>query len=161
MEEKSSMKIPMNTSAKMDMDAEGKVIDQTRHRALIGSLLYLTTSRPNITFVVGVCARFQSSPEKSHMIVAKRILKYLKGSQVVGLWYPQEGGFKMIGYSDSDYAGCRVDRKSTYGTCQMLGNKLVSWFSKKQNSIATSTAEAEYIALSNRALTRIWLRRLL
>ncbi|KAK6153062.1 hypothetical protein DH2020_012701 [Rehmannia glutinosa] len=133
MEEKSSVKIPMNTSVKIDMDADGKAIDQTRYRAIIGSLLYLIASRPDITFVVGVCARFQSAPKESHMTAAKRILRYLRGFQEVGLWYPKEGGFKLIGYSDSDYAGCRVDRKSTSGTCQMLRNRLVSWFSKKQN----------------------------
>ncbi|KAK6145403.1 hypothetical protein DH2020_022223 [Rehmannia glutinosa] len=142
MEKKSSVKIPMNTSVKMDMDADGKVVDQTRYRALIGSLLYLTASRPDITFAVGVCARFQSAPKESHMTAAKRILRYLKGCQEVGLWCPKDGGFKLIGYSDSDYVGCRVDRKSTSGTCQMIGNRLVSWFSKKQNSIATSTPKA-------------------
>ncbi|KAK6148326.1 hypothetical protein DH2020_019238 [Rehmannia glutinosa] len=114
MEEKSFIKIPMNTSVKMDMNAYGKPVDQTRYRALIGSLLYLTTSRPAITFDVGVCARFQSAPKESHMTATKRILRYLKGCQEVGLWYPKEGGFKLIGYSDSDYAGCRVDRKSTW-----------------------------------------------
>ncbi|KAK6136976.1 hypothetical protein DH2020_029282 [Rehmannia glutinosa] len=159
MEEKSSVKIPMNTSVKMDMDADGKPVDQTRYRALIGSLLYLTSSRPDITFVVGVCARFQSAPKGSHMTAAKRILRYLKGCQEVGLWYPKEGGFKLIGYSDSDYAGCRVDRKSTSGTCQMLGNRLVSWFSKKQNSIATSTAEVEYIAAGICCAQVLWMRQ--
>ncbi|KAK6147692.1 hypothetical protein DH2020_018604 [Rehmannia glutinosa] len=99
----------------------------------------LTKKRPDITFAVGVCARFQSAPKERHMTAAKRILRYLKGCQEVGLWYPKEGGFKLIGYSYSDYARCRVDMKSTSGTCQMLGNRLVSWFSKKQNSIATST----------------------
>ncbi|KAK6131030.1 hypothetical protein DH2020_035228 [Rehmannia glutinosa] len=128
-EEQSLVKIPMNTSVQMDMDADGKAVDQTRYRALIGSLLYLTASRPYITFVVGVCARFQSALKESHMTAAKRILMYLKGCQEVGLWYPKEVGFKLVGYSDSDYAGCRVDRKSTSGTCQMLGNRLVSWFS--------------------------------
>ncbi|KAK6149381.1 hypothetical protein DH2020_016906 [Rehmannia glutinosa] len=122
----------MNTSVKMDMDADGKAVDQTRYRALIGSLLYLTASRPDITFAVGVCARFQSAPKESHMNAAKRILRYLKGSQEVGLWYPKEGGFKLIGYSDSDYAGCRVDRKSTSGTCQMLGNRLISGLSRSK-----------------------------
>ncbi|KAK6123589.1 hypothetical protein DH2020_042678 [Rehmannia glutinosa] len=116
-----------------------KVIDQTRYRALIGSLLYLIIARLDITFDVGVCARFQSVPKESHVTAAKRILRYLKGCQEVGLWYPKEGGFKLVGYSDSDYVGCEVDSKSTSGTCQMLGNRLVSWFSKKQNSIATST----------------------
>ncbi|KAK6146399.1 hypothetical protein DH2020_020268 [Rehmannia glutinosa] len=137
MEEKSSMKIPMNTSVKMDMDADGKPVDQTRYRALIGSLLYLTSRRTS-PFFVGVCARFHCTKRKPYDHT-KRILRYLKGCQEVGLWYPKEGGFKLIGYSHSDYAGCRVDRKSTSGTCQMLGNRLVSWFSKKQNSKATST----------------------
>ncbi|KAK6144502.1 hypothetical protein DH2020_021322 [Rehmannia glutinosa] len=159
MEEKSSVKIPMNTSLKLDMDADGKPVDQTRYKALIGSLLYLTASRPDITFVVGVCARFQSAPKESHMTAAKRILRYLKGCQEVGLWYPNEGGFKLIGYSDSDYVGCRVDRKNTSGTCQMLGNRLVSWFSKKQNSIATSTAKAEYIAAGSCCAQVLWMRQ--
>ncbi|KAK6122107.1 hypothetical protein DH2020_044148 [Rehmannia glutinosa] len=91
MEAKSSVKIPMNTSVKMDMDADGKAIDQTRYRALIGSLLYLTASRPDITFVAGVCARFYSAPKESHMTAAKRILRYLKGCQGVGIWYPKDG----------------------------------------------------------------------
>ncbi|KAK6149412.1 hypothetical protein DH2020_016937 [Rehmannia glutinosa] len=159
MEEKSSVKIPMNTSVKMDMDVDGKPVDQTRYITLIGSLLYLTASRPDITFAVGVCARFQYARKESHMIAAKRILKYLKGSQEVGLWYPKEGGFKLIGYSASDYAGCRVDRKSTSDTCQMLGNRLISWFSKKQNSIATSTAEAEYIAAGSCCAQILWTRQ--
>ncbi|KAK6149272.1 hypothetical protein DH2020_016797 [Rehmannia glutinosa] len=158
MEEKTSVKIPMNTSVKMDINTEGKVIDQTRYRTLIRSLLYLTTSRPDITFVVGVCTRFQSAPEKSYMTVAKRILKYLKGCQKVGLWYPKEGGFKLAGYSDSDYVGCRVDRKSTSGTCQILGNRLVSWFSKKSNLIATSTSKAEYIVACTCCAQVLWMR---
>ncbi|KAK6128301.1 hypothetical protein DH2020_037956 [Rehmannia glutinosa] len=159
MEEKSSMKIPMNTSVKMEMDADGKPVDQTRYRALIGSLLYLKASGLDITFAVGVCARFQSAPKEIHMTASKRILRYLKGCQEVGLFYPKKGGFKLIGYSDSDYAGCRVDRKSTSGTCQMLGNRLVSWFSKKQNSIAISTAEAEYIAAGSYCAQVLWMRQ--
>ncbi|KAK6115602.1 hypothetical protein DH2020_007871 [Rehmannia glutinosa] len=159
MEEKSSVKSPMNTSVKMDMDADGKAVDQTRYRALIGSFLYLTPSRLDITFVVGVCERFQSTPKESHMTAAKRILRYLKGCQEVGLWYPKEGGFKLIGYSDSDYAGCRVDRKSTSGTCQMLGNIWVSLFSKKQNSLATPTAEAEYIVAGSCCAQVLWMKQ--
>ncbi|KAK6143203.1 hypothetical protein DH2020_023551 [Rehmannia glutinosa] len=118
---------------------DGKPVDQTRYRALIGSMLYLTASRPDITFAVGVCSRFQSAPKESHMTAAKRILRYLKGCQEVALWYPKHGGFKLVGYSVSDYVGCRVDRKSTSVTCQMLGNRLIFWFSKKQSSIVTST----------------------
>ncbi|KAK6146377.1 hypothetical protein DH2020_020246 [Rehmannia glutinosa] len=142
---------------------DGTFISQTkytsRYRALIGSFLYLTASRPDITFAVGVCARFQSASNKSHITAAKSILRYLNGYQEVGLWYPKDGGFKPVGYSDSDYVGCRVDKKSTSGTCQMLGNRLVSWFSKKQNSIATSTAEAEYIAAGICCAQVLWMRQ--
>ncbi|KAK6148034.1 hypothetical protein DH2020_018946 [Rehmannia glutinosa] len=144
------------------MDADGGLVDQTRYKALIGSLLYLTkTSEPDITFVVGVCARFQSAPKESHMTASKRILRYLKGSEEVGLWYPKEGGFKLIGYSDSTIFGCRVDGKSTSGTCQMLGNKANFWFSKKQNSIATSTYESEYISAAFCCTQLLWMKQTL
>ncbi|KAK6150809.1 hypothetical protein DH2020_015741 [Rehmannia glutinosa] len=135
----------MNTSVKMDMDADGKVVDQTRYRALIGSLLYLTASRLDITFVVGVCARFQSAPKESHMTAAKRILRYLKGSQEVGLWYPKEGGFKLIGYSDSTIFGCEWTEEHLRHMSNAW-KQTNFWFSKKQNSIATSLVRREYIA---------------
>ncbi|KAK6160684.1 hypothetical protein DH2020_004065 [Rehmannia glutinosa] len=130
MEEKSSMKITMNTSVKMDMDADGKPVDQTRSEHLLDHCSISQSGR-DITFVVGVCARFQSAPKESHMTTAKRILRYLKGSQEVGLWYPKEGGFKLIGYSDSIF-GCRVDRKKYIGTCQMLGNRLISGLARSK-----------------------------
>ncbi|KAK6124940.1 hypothetical protein DH2020_041315 [Rehmannia glutinosa] len=161
MEEKSSLKIPMNTSVKMDMDADGKPVDPTRYTTLIGSLLYLTASRPDITFAVGVCARFQSALKESHMTAAKRILRYLKGCQEVGLWHPNEGGFKLIGYSDSNYAGNIDDRKSTSGSCQFLGDCLVSWFSKKQNCVSLSTAEAEYISAAFCCTQLLWMKQTL
>ncbi|XP_019183738.1 PREDICTED: uncharacterized protein LOC109178656 [Ipomoea nil] len=133
----------------MEIDNEGKDVDQTKYRGIIGSLLYLTASRPDISFAVGVCARFQAKPKESHLSAERKILRYLKGIQSVSLWYPREGSFNLIDYSDADFAGCRIDRKSTSETCQFLVGRLVSWFSKKQNSIATSTAEAEYIAVGN------------
>ncbi|KAK6146550.1 hypothetical protein DH2020_020419 [Rehmannia glutinosa] len=136
-----------------------QIISENSYRALIGSLLYLTTSRPDITVAVSVCARFQSAPKESHITTTKRILRYLKGCQEVGLWYPKKGGFMLVGYSDSDYAGCGVDRKSTSGTYQMLGNRLVSWFNKKQNAIATSTAKAEYITAGNYCAQVLWMRQ--
>ena len=92
-----------------------------------------------------MCARFQASPKETHLIAVKRILRYLKHTPSIGLWYPKGALFELIGYSDSDYAGCKVDRKSTSGGCHLLGRSLVSWSSKKQNSVALSTAEAEYI----------------
>jgi len=105
---------------------------------MIGSLLYLTASRPDIMFSVCLCARFQSNPKESHVLAVKRIFKYLIGTQDVGLWYPNGDNFELIGYSDADFAGCKVDCKSTSGTCQLLENKLISYFFRKQNSVALS-----------------------
>ena len=109
---------------------------------MIGSLLYLTASRPDIMYATCLCARFQADPREPHLTAVKRIFKYLKGTTNLGLWYPKESYFKLIGYSDTDFAGCKIDRKSTSGSYQFLGGRLVSWFSKKQKSISTSTAEA-------------------
>ncbi|XP_057791146.1 uncharacterized mitochondrial protein AtMg00810-like [Salvia miltiorrhiza] len=134
-----SVKIPMNTNLKVDPENEEKSVSSTKCREIIGSLLYLTASRPNIAFAVGVCARYRSDPKEAHMDVAKHIVRYLKGTPNIGLRYPADDNFKLLGYSDSDFAGCKIDRKSTSGTCQFLGNKLISWFSKKQTSVATST----------------------
>jgi len=133
----------------MDADAAGKGVDQTKYRGLIGFLLYLTTSRPNIMFVVCLCARYKANPKESLFKAAKRILKYLKGTTNVGLWYPSHSPIHLIGYSDFDFAGCKLDRKSTSGTCHLLGSSLISWHSKKQACVALSTAEAEYIAVGS------------
>ncbi|XP_019167448.1 PREDICTED: uncharacterized protein LOC109163128 [Ipomoea nil] len=95
----------------MDIDNEGKDVDQKNFRGIIGSLLYLTASRPDISFAVGVCARFQAKPKESHLSATKKIWRYLKGTQSVGLWYPKEGSFYLVGYLDADFAGCRIDRK--------------------------------------------------
>jgi hypothetical protein len=113
---------------------------------MIGSLLYLCASRPDITLSVCMCARFQADPKEVHLRAVKRILRYLVYTHKFGLWYPKESTFDLIGYSNPDWVGCKIDRKSTSGTCQFLGRSLVSWASKKQNSVALSTAEAEYIA---------------
>ena len=150
---------PMATSTKLSKDEEGKSIDPTLYRGMIGSLLYLTASRPDIMFSVCMCARFQSSPKESHLVAVKRIFRYLAGTQNLGLWYPKENNFELIGYSDADYAGNNVDRKSTSGTCQFLGRSLVSWFSKKQNCVALSTAEAEYVAAGNCVAQILWIRQ--
>ncbi|KAI3745160.1 hypothetical protein L1987_58266 [Smallanthus sonchifolius] len=113
---------------------------------MIGSLLYLTASRPDIMFAVCLCARFQANPKLSHLIAVKRILRYLKHKPKLGLWYPKTNLFDLVAYSDSDYGGCNLDRKSTSGGCQFLGNRLISWQCKKQTTVSQSTAEAEYIA---------------
>ncbi|CAH9071025.1 unnamed protein product [Cuscuta europaea] len=158
-ENKSTVKIPMNTSQGLSQDEDGKDVDPTLYRGLIGSLLYLTTSRPDISYSVGVCARFQSKPKESHLLAAKKILRYLKGNPNSGLWYQTNGGFDLYGYSDSDFARCKIDRKSTSGTCQLIGGRLVSWFNKKQNSIATSTVEAEYIVAGSCCAQILWMKQ--
>jgi len=147
------------TSCYLDADEHGITVDQTKFRGLIGSLLYLTASRPDITFVVCMCARFQANPKDSHFNAAKRILKYLKGTTNVGLWYPNEATLNLKGYSDSDFAGCKLDRKSTSGTCHLLGASLISWNSKKQACVALSTAEAEYIAAGSCCAQIYWLKQ--
>ena len=140
------IKTPMPTNGHLDLDEGGKSVDQTLYRSMIGSLLYLTASRLDIMFSVFMCAHFQANPKESHISAVKRILRYLKHTPSIGLWYPKGASFTLLGYSDSDFARCRVDRKSTSGGCHLLGRSLVSWSSKKQNSVALSTAEAEYIA---------------
>jgi hypothetical protein len=104
---------------------------------MIGSLLYLTASRPNIMFSVYMCARFQVNPKEVHLVTIKRILRYLKLIPSIGLWYPKGDRFQLVGYSDSDYAGCKVYKKSTSGGCHLISRSLVIWTSKKQNSVVS------------------------
>ena len=134
------------------------LVDVTNYRGMIGSLLYLTASRPDIMFATCLCARFQANPREPHLIAVKRIFRYLKGEPNLGLWYPRETDFNLVGYSDSDFAGCKIDRKSISESCQLLGGRLVSWFSKKQKSISTSTAEAEYIAAGSCCAQILWMK---
>jgi hypothetical protein len=139
-------KTPMGTDEHLDLNKEGKSVDQKAYRSMIGSLLYLCASRPNIMLSVCMCARFQSDPKECHLVAMKRILRYLVHTPYFRIWHPKGSTFDLIKYSDSDYVGCKVDRKSTLGTCQFLGRSLVSWSSKKQTYVALSTAEAGYVA---------------
>ena len=152
--------IPMAHNAKLDLDENGKKVDERLYRGMIGSLLYLTASRPDIMFSVCICARFQSCPKESHLGLVKRIIRYVKGSLDLGLWYPNNTQFDLVGYCDVDFAGSLTDRKSTSVTCQLLGMSLVSWFSKKQNSIALSTTEAEYVAAGCCYAQILWMRQI-
>ena len=135
LEDASTAKTPMATATKLDQDDPCKNVDITSYRGMIGSLLYLTASRPYIMFSTCLCARFQANPKESHLIDVKRIFKYLKGTPNLGIWYPKGTCFDLIGYTDSDFAGCKIDRKSTSGSCQFLGRRLVSWYSRKQHSV--------------------------
>ena len=148
----------MATATKLDQDDPGKHVDITSYRGMIGSLLYITASRPDIMFATCLCARFQDNPKESHLIIVQRIFKYLKGTPNHGIWYPKGTGSDLIGYTDSDFAGFGIDRKSNSGSCQFLGRRLVSWYSKKQHFVSTSTAEAEYIAVGSFCAQILWIR---
>jgi hypothetical protein len=120
------IKTSMGTNVYLDLDTGGKSVDQKVYRSMIGSLLYLCTSRLDIMLSVCMCARFQANPKEVHLRVVKRIMRYLVYSPKFGLWYPKGSTFDLIGNSDADYVGCKIDRKSTSGTCQFLGRSLVS-----------------------------------
>nr|CAD41676.1 OSJNBa0019K04.23 [Oryza sativa Japonica Group] len=120
MEDAKPIKTPIPTNGHLDLDDNGKSVDQKVYRSMIGSLLYLCASRPDIMLSVCMCAHFQAEPKECHLIAVKRILRYLVHTPNLGLWYPKDCDFELFGYSDSDYAGCKVDRKSTIGTCQFL-----------------------------------------
>ncbi|CAL8097233.1 unnamed protein product [Prunus armeniaca] len=152
---------PMSTSTKLSKDLHGKSVDQKLYRSMIGSLLYLTASRPDISFSVGLCARFQSDPKESHLLAVKRILRYVSGTTNFGVYYSFDSNVELAGYSDADWAGSIDDRKSTTGICFYIGNNLVSWFSKKQNCVSLSTAEAEYIATGSCCTQLLWMKQML
>ncbi|KAI5648689.1 hypothetical protein M9H77_34694 [Catharanthus roseus] len=112
----------MSSSLKLDKDERGKKVNKKWYRGMIGNLLYLMVSKPDITFAVCLCYRFQACPKESHLIAVKRILRYLISSYDYGLWYSKQSCFDLIAYIDADYAGCKVEKKSTSGNCQFLGD---------------------------------------
>ncbi|GJX22989.1 putative ribonuclease H-like domain-containing protein [Tanacetum coccineum] len=149
---------PMETKMALTKDEEADEVDVHLYRSMIGSLMYLTASRPDIMFAVCACSRFQVTPKTSHLNAVKRIFKYLKGKPNLGLWYPRESSFDLEAFSDSDYAGANLDRKSTTGGCQFLGSRLISWQCKKQTIVATSTTEAEYVAAASCCGQVLWIQ---
>ncbi|GJR78635.1 retrovirus-related pol polyprotein from transposon TNT 1-94 [Tanacetum coccineum] len=138
----------METKDKLDLDQNGTLVDATKYRSMIGVLMYLTSSRPDIVHATCLYARYQAKPTEKHLKEVKRIFCYLWGTVNMGLWYTKDSGFEPTGFSDADYAGCKDIFKSTSGGAQFLGKKLVSWSSKKQDCTALSTVEAEYVSLS-------------
>ncbi|GJV56377.1 putative ribonuclease H-like domain-containing protein [Tanacetum coccineum] len=149
---------PIETQKPLVKDEEASDVDVHLYRSMIGSLMYLTASRPDIMFVVCACSRFQVTPKSSHLSAVKRIFRYLKGKPKLGLWYPRVSSFDLESYSDSDYAGANLDRKSTTGGCQFLGRRLISWQCKKQTIVATSTIEAEYVAAASYCGKVLWIQ---
>ncbi|GJU10461.1 putative ribonuclease H-like domain-containing protein [Tanacetum coccineum] len=140
---------PMETQKLLLKDEDGEEVDVHLYRSMIGSLMYLTSSRLDIMFAVCACARYQVNPKVSHLHAVKRIFRYLKGQPKLGLWYPKDSPFDLVAYTDSDYAGASLDRKSTTGGCQFLRSRLISWQCKKQTVVANSIIEAEYVAASS------------
>ena len=146
LEKAAHARTPMATNTKLTNNPLGESVNVTLYRNMIGCLLYLTTSRPNIVFSVGVCYRFQSYPKVSHLNIVKRIIKYVSGTCDYGLFYSKESNLSLVGFSDLDWANNANDRKSTTGRCFYVGVNLVAWMSKKQNFVSLSNAEAKYIA---------------
>ena len=161
LEDSKPIKTPMSTETKLVKYEESESVDNTKYRGMIGSLLYLTASRPDIMFSVCLCARFQEDPKTIHLEAVKRIFRYIKGTTHLGLWYPKGTGLDTIVYADSDHAGDYVDRKSTSGTCTFVGHCLTSWFSKKQTSLAISTTEAEYVSAGKACQQALWMKQAL
>ena len=151
----------MSSSTKLNVDSSGVEVSPTLYRSIIGSLLYLTTSRLDIAFSVGVCARYQAAPKESHLTAVKRIIQYINGTPNYGLWYSKDSNACHAKYSDADWVGSVDDRKSTSGDCFYLGNNLVSWMSKKQNSVSLFIVEAEYIAVGSCYTQLLWKKKLL
>jgi hypothetical protein len=158
MENAKPIKTPILTNGHLDLNEDGKAMDQKVYRSMIGSLLYLCTSRPDIMLSVCMCARFQANPSKYHLMAVKRILRYLVYTPYHGLWYSKSSTFDLLGYSYSDYAGCKVDQTDISRTCQFLEWPLVSWSYKKQIYVALSTTEAEYVATGACCPHLIWMR---
>ena len=150
-----------STHLKLTKDENGVSVDQSMYKSMIRSLLYLTSSRPGITFAVGVCARYQAEPKMSHLTQVKRILKYINSTSDYGIMYSHSKNPMLIGYCDADWAGSTGDRKSTSGGCFFLGNNLISWFNMKHDNVSLSTAEAEYIAVGSCCSQLVWMKQML
>jgi hypothetical protein len=161
MQDCKGLKIPMPTNGQLCTDKNGKDFDQKVYRSIIGLLLYLCASRPDIMLSVCMCARFQAAPKESHHQAMKRILRYSAHTPTFGLWYPKGSSLDLAGFSDSDYARDRVDRNSTSGTCHFLGRSLVCWSSKKENNVTLSTTEAEYIVAGACCSQLLWMKHTL
>ncbi|GJU95319.1 hypothetical protein Tco_1320075 [Tanacetum coccineum] len=155
------MKTPMSSDTKLMKDEECESVDSTKYRGMIGSLLYLTASRPDIMFSVCLCARFQEDPKTSHLEVVKHIFRYIKDTTPLGLWYPKGTGIETVVYADSDHVRDYVDRKSTSGIFTFVGCCLTSWFSKKQTALAISTTEAEYVSVEKACQQALWMKQAL
>nr|GFC99460.1 uncharacterized mitochondrial protein AtMg00810-like [Tanacetum cinerariifolium] len=149
---------PIDAEKPLLKDSDGEDVDVHTYRSMIGSLMYLTSSRPDIMFLVCACVRFQVTLKVSHFNAVKRIFRYLKGKPCLGLWYPKDSPFDLVAYSDSDYAGASLDRKTITGGCQFLESRLISWQCKKQTVVATSSTKAKYVAAASGCAQVLWIQ---
>ena len=152
---------PIVPGFKLDEDSAGMAVDNTLYMQMIGSLMYLTSTRPDIMFVVSLLSRYLAHPTEIHLQAVKRVLRYIKGTLTYGIFYKQGGNKELLAYTDSDYAGDLEDRKSTSGFSFLLSSGAVSWSSKKQPVVTLSTTEAEFIVVASCACQALWLRRML
>ncbi|GJS19670.1 hypothetical protein Tco_0448302 [Tanacetum coccineum] len=148
----------MEIKYKLDLDQNGSLVDVTKYHSIIGALMYLTSSKPDIVHATCLCVKYQAKPTEKYLKEVKRIFRYLWGTVNMGLWYTKDSGFELTVFSDADYVGCKDTFKSTSGGAQFLGKKLVSWSLKKQDCTALSIAEAEYVSLSACCAQVIWMR---
>jgi hypothetical protein len=155
------MPTPMVTNLKLLSDTSSEIVDVTMYRQMIGSLMYLTNTRPDICFAVNTLSQYMVEPRHVHLVAAKHVLRYLKGTIDYGLRYVSDHEISLQGFTDSDWAGSVADRKSTSGCCFSFGSAMISWFSRKQTSVAPSTVEAEYIAACSTSSEVVWLWKLL
>ena len=152
---------PTEFGLKLNKDHGGKKVDSTLYKQIVGSLMYLTATRPDIMYSVNLISRYMENPTEMHLLTAKKILRYLQGTKDFGLFYKKGEKMELVGFTDSDYAGDQDDRRSTSGFIFMFGTGAVSWSSKKQQIVTLSTTEAEFIVATACACQAIWIRRIL
>jgi hypothetical protein len=155
------MATPMVSNLKLLQDMTSETVDVTLYRQMVGSLMYLTNTRPDICFVVNTLSQYMEQPRQVHLVAAKHVIRYLKGTLDYGLRYVTDHEFGLYGYSDSDWADSIPDRKSTSTYCFSLGSSMVSWSSMKQSCVALSMVEVEYVATCVACREAVWLRKLL
>ncbi|MCH80155.1 copia-type polyprotein [Trifolium medium] len=162
MDKSNAVSSPIVTGSKLSKYDQGEEVNPTKFKQIVGSLMYLTATRPDLMFAVNLIARFMEHPVESHMVAAKRILRYIRGTLDLGILYKKrKQSTELIAYSDSDYGGDRDDRKSTSGYVFMLGTGAISWSSRKQPIVTLSTTEAEFIAAAHCVCQGIWIQRIL
>ena len=152
---------PAEFGLKLNKDHEGKKVDNTIYKQIVGSLMYLTTTRPDIMYSVSLISRYMENPTEKHLLAAKRILRYLQGTKDCGVFYKKGTRSDLIRFTDSDYAGDQDDRKSTSGYVFMLGSGAISWSSKKQTIVTLSSIDVEFVVATSCACQAIWLKKII